>query len=69
MGLIPTFTLTQSQEIILDSPSRGLRHRFASSIQRKLSNAKRLREIQAQISEDDEGDEPDDEGQGPGGRR
>lgn len=49
MGLIPVFTLTQSQEmiIVVIAVAYAL---FAVVIQRKLSNAKRLREIQAQIS-------------------
>ena len=49
MGLIPTFTLTQSQEMIIIVIA--VAYALASvAIQRKLSNAKRLREIQAQIS-------------------
>lgn len=49
MGLIPTFTLSQPQEIILIVIAVAYAL-FAVFIQRKLSNAKRLREIQAQIS-------------------
>jgi uncharacterized membrane protein (DUF106 family) len=49
MGLIPVFTLTQSQEVIIGI--LGVMYALlAVAIQRKLSNAKRLREIQAQIS-------------------
>jgi uncharacterized membrane protein (DUF106 family) len=49
MGIIPSFTLDPSQEmiIIVLAVAYAL---FAIAIQRKLSNAKRLREIQAQIS-------------------
>ena len=49
MGLIPTFTLTESQMIIVlvIAVAYAL---FAVVVQRKLSNAKRLRQIQAQIS-------------------
>ncbi|MDE1865969.1 MAG: DUF106 domain-containing protein [Candidatus Micrarchaeota archaeon] len=49
MGLIPTFTFTTSQEaiIIVIAVAYAI---FAVVVQRKLSNAKRLREIQAQIS-------------------
>ncbi len=49
MGLIPVFTLTQSQEIII-AVLAVLYALVSVAIQRKLSNAKRLREIQAQIS-------------------
>jgi uncharacterized membrane protein (DUF106 family) len=49
LGLIPTFTLTSSQETII--VALGLVYAlFAVAIQRALSNPKRLREIQAQIS-------------------
>ena len=49
MGIIPTFTLTQSQELIV-AVIAIVYALAAVVIQRKLSNAKRLREIQAQIS-------------------
>lgn len=49
MGLIPTFTLTQPQEIIVAVIAIAYAL-VAVVVQRKLSNAKRLREIQAQIS-------------------
>jgi uncharacterized membrane protein (DUF106 family) len=49
MGLIPTFTLTQSQEIIIIVIAVAYAL-FAVVLQRKLSNAKRLREIQAHIT-------------------
>lgn len=49
MGLIPTFTLSQSQEVIIAILS--IIYAIVSvAIQRKLSNAKRLRDIQAHIS-------------------
>lgn len=49
MGLIPSFTLTQSQEIII-AVIAVVYALISVILQRKLSNAKRLREIQAQIS-------------------
>jgi uncharacterized membrane protein (DUF106 family) len=49
MGLIPTYTLTQSQEIII-AVLAVIYAIVSVTIQRKLSNAKRLREIQAHIS-------------------
>lgn len=49
MGLIPVFTLTQSQEVII--ALLAVVYALVSVlIQRKLSNAKRLREIQAHIA-------------------
>jgi len=49
MGLIPTYTLTQSQETLI-AVLAILYAVVSIVIQRKLSNAKRLREIQAHIS-------------------
>ena len=49
MGIIPTFTLSQPQEIIIIVIAVAYAM-LAVTIQRKLSNAKRLREIQAEIS-------------------
>ncbi len=49
MGIIPTFTLSQPQEIIIIVIAVAYAM-LAVIIQRKLSNAKRLREIQAEIS-------------------
>ncbi len=50
MGLIPTFIMTQPQEAIIIVIAI-LYVMLSVAIQRKLSNAKRLREIQAKISE------------------
>jgi uncharacterized membrane protein (DUF106 family) len=49
MGLIPVFTLTQSQEVIIVILA-VIYAMVSVVIQRKLSNAKRLREIQAHIA-------------------
>ncbi len=49
MGLIPVFTLTQTQEVII-AILAVIYALVSVAVQRKLSNAKRLREIQAHIS-------------------